>query len=163
MTPEVVAKTIITLPPQPSFLKDSWHLRDAIRSQATKGMTYNWKFKVSEHSLIYIYIISKIFLSSIMSCQSDFCRSSLKYSFTASMDSRLICKTSRKKEHFNALNAIGSHEIEIAASWKLQFFTLPSNSNKIAQKTRDKWATWGFSQSCGPTSVIYSQQLTCAA
>ena len=69
-----------------------------------------------------------------MSCQSDFCRSSLKYSFTASIDSRLICKTSRKKEHFNALNAIGSHEIEIAASWKLQFFTLPSNSNKIAQK-----------------------------
>ena len=105
-------------------------------------MTYNWKFKVSEHSLIYIYIISKIFLSSIMSCQSDFCRSSLKYSFTASIDSRLICKTSRKKEHFNALNAIGSHEIEIAASWKLQFFTLPSNSNKIAQKTRDKWATF---------------------
>lgn len=39
--------------------------------------------------------ISNLFFSSIISCQSAFVISSRKYSFTASMDSRLMRETSR--------------------------------------------------------------------
>lgn len=38
-----------------------------------------------------VQMISKVFFSSMMSCQSDFCISSLNQFFRASMDARVIC------------------------------------------------------------------------